>query len=379
LYTSPPDYVRTGAELAAALEKLGESEVIAVDTEFLRERTYYPKLCLVQAAHDNYCVLFDVLAIEDLSPLWDFLCDRSRTKVFHAARQDLEVLALARGAQLGVLAAPIGGPIFDTQVAAGFMGMPAQIGYADLVAKRLHRTLEKGQSRTDWSQRPLTGAQLRYAADDVIYLAELYRNLHAHLGQTERWQWMQADAQALEDPRLYVIEPSEAWQRLRGIEQYEPEQRAVAKALAEWRERRAIAKDRPRSWMLADDVLRQMAERMPMHMTELAEIRGIPRPLVEKRGTELLELIATARTRASDESAQPAFKPTRGQIKKVTRLMDFVRQEGAKLGISPELLITRREVERLAYFGKAGSFTEGWRGPAFGHRLVELANELRAE
>lgn len=380
MYTSPPDYVRTDAELADALVKLGTRDIVAIDTEFLRERTYYPKLCLVQAAHDDYCVLFDVLAIENLAPLWDFLCDRSRIKVFHAARQDLEVLALARGAQLGVIAAPIGGPIFDTQVAAGFMGLPAQIGYADLVAKQLHHSLDKGQSRTDWSQRPLTEAQLRYAADDVIYLVQLYHDLRERLGHTQRWTWLQEDAQALEDPSLYTIEPSDAWQRLRGIEQLEPEPRAIAKSLAEWRERRAIAKDRPRSWILPDDVLRQLAERMPTQAEELAEIHGVSRPLIAKRGAELTQLIADARTRAANETdAQPAFKPTRSQMKKVTRLMDFVREEGARLQISPELLTTRREIERLLYFGKPGSFTDGWRGHAFGERLMKLADELRAE
>ena len=235
MYTSTPDYVRTPEDLDAALARLADSPFVAIDTEFLRERTYYPKFCLLQIAHDNYCALIDVLALPTLTPLLDFLNDRNRLKVLHAAHQDLEVLGLARGAALGIQAtgtplAPLAGPFLDTQVAAAFLDMPASIGYADLVQRRLNHTLEKGQSRTDWSQRPLSDAQLLYAADDVIYLVELYHNLKKALGHTLRWGWIEEDAEQLEDPSLYVTDPVVAWQRLRFLEQLEPGPRAAAKA-----------------------------------------------------------------------------------------------------------------------------------------------------
>jgi len=380
LYTSTPAFVGTQAELTATLNELRRSDFVAVDTEFLRERTYFPKLCLVQLATEHHCALLDVLALQDLSELWEFLCDRSRTKVFHAARQDLEVLALARGAQMKVVVAPIAGPIFDTQVAAGFLNLPAQIGYADLVQKRLGNTLDKGQTRTDWSQRPLSTAQLRYAADDVIYLVDLYRNLKEALHALPQMQWIAEDAAGLENPKLFSTDPLDAWQRLRGLEQLQPEQRAAAKALAEWREQRAIQKDLPRSWVLSDDVLRLLAERLPATPEQLQSIHGLAPGLAAKRGGELLELIAAARTNAASEpEAKAAFKPTRAQMKRVTRLMEAVRAMGTELEISPELLVTRREVERLVYTGQPGSFMQGWRADVVGTRLMALAQEIRED
>jgi ribonuclease D len=376
LYTSTPDYVRTPEELAAALTKLSDSPFVAIDTEFLRERTYYPKFCLLQIAHDDYCALIDVLALPDLATLLDFLGDRKRLKVLHAAHQDLEVLALACGAQKGAHVAPLAGPFLDTQVAAAFLDMPASIGYADLVQRRLNHTLDKGQSRTDWSVRPLSAAQLTYAADDVIYLVELYHNLKAALSVTPRWGWIQEEAQQLEDPGLYATEPTMAWLRLRGLEQLEPEQRAAAKALTEWRERRAMQKDRPRSWILPDDTLRSIAVQLPATVDALAQIYGLPKGLVERRGEELLALLQESKARAIDEPPARDFRPTREQQKKVGELMDFVRKEGTRLQISPERLATRREVEALAFSGRVGSFGQGWRLQNFGEQLIKMAEKL---
>jgi len=376
LYTSTPDYVRTAEQLGAALEKLAASPFVAIDTEFLRERTYFPKFCLLQIAHDTYCALIDVLALPTLMPLLNFLNDRERLKVLHAAHQDLEVLAWAHGTALGTSIAPIAGPFLDTQVAAAFLDMPASIGYADLVQRRLNHTLEKGQSRTDWSQRPLSDAQLLYAADDVIYLVELYHNLKKALGHTLRWGWIEEDAEQLEDPRLYATDPLEAWQRLRGLEQLEPEPRAAAKALAEWRERRAIHKDRPRNWILTDDALRAIAEQLPTTVEALGHIKGLPAGLVQKRGEELLKLLADSKMNALNEPPARDMRPTRSQQKKVSSLMEFVRKEGARLHISPERLATRREVEALVFSGRVGGFGQGWRHHSFGERLIKTAEKL---
>ena len=166
---TPP--VITSAELLQALENLAPGDFIALDTEFMRESTYFPKLCLIQAANSGACAVLDPLTLPDLAPLWQFLADRRRTKVLHAARQDLEVLATARRDSA------VPGPIFDTQIAAALLGYPAQIGYGSLVAERLGHTLAKGHTRTDWTRRPLTPEQLQYAEDDVRYLVPLYLNL----------------------------------------------------------------------------------------------------------------------------------------------------------------------------------------------------------
>ncbi len=381
MYTSTPSYVQTLAELDIALAQLAQSPFVAIDTEFLRERTYYPKFCLLQIANDDYCALIDVLALPTLAPLMDFLNDRSRLKILHAAHQDLEVLALANGVAQGnaqnAVLSPIAGPFFDTQVAAAYLDMPANIGYADLVQRRLGHTLDKGQSRTDWSRRPLSEEQMTYASADVTYLVELYHDLKSALGNTLRWGWLEEDAQRLEDPTLYSTEPTEAWQRLRGLEYLQPDQRAAAKALAQWRERRAMHKDRPRSWILADDTLRQLAERLPGTLEDLAAIKGLPRGTVEKRGDELLKLLADSKAQAGNEKPASSFRPSPGQQKAVRTLMEFVRKQSAHLHISPEHLATRRDIEALVYNDVLGPFARGWRLASFGERLLAVAAEER--
>jgi ribonuclease D len=335
----------------------------------MRESTYYPKLCLVQAATDSYCVLIDALALENLQPLLTFLADQSRTKVLHAARQDIEVLSLAAHSD-----APIPAPIFDTQVAAGLLGHPAQIGYGDLVAKCLDHTLQKGQARTDWTRRPLSLEQLTYAADDVRYLVPLYHHLLDALTQRGRLAWLYEDALAFSNPTLYRTSPETAWQRLRGLEQMPPQQRAIVKALASWREQRAMQHDKPRGWILSDEALRAIAERAPSDLEELEQIRSVPPGVVKKRAAELLQLIEIARGNAANESA--AHRPTRPdsrQVALVTRIMGEVRATGDRLKISPELLATRRDVEQLVFSGKAGAFATGWRKAVIGDELLRLA------
>jgi len=379
LYTSPPDYVRTQTELLAAIARLSNAPFVAIDTEFLRERTYYPKLCLIQAGTDDYCVLIDVLEPLDLRPLFEFLNDRNRVKVLHAAHQDLEVLALTQGALLGLAVKPIAGPIFDSQVAAGYAGLSAQIGYGDLVQQRLNHSLDKGHARTDWSQRPLSAAQISYAADDVRYLVELYHDFRSAMSHTPQWRWIEEDAAQLEDPNLYSTQPVEAWKRLKGLEQLTPRQMAAAKALAAWREQRAMQKDLPRSWIIADDVIRALAERLPASVEDVANTHGISKGLAEKRADELVELITTASQAAANEPHTQWKRPPRSQINKVSRLMDFVREEAKRLNVSSELLATRREIEQLVFNGKVGDFGGGWRHGAFGQRLMQLAAEEPAD
>ncbi len=378
LYTSTPHYVCTPEDLAVALRELAPSPFVAIDTEFLREKTYYPKFCLLQIAHDDFCALIDVQQLPALQPILDFLNDRSRLKVLHAAHQDLEVLALANGAAHGIIVKPIEGPFFDTQVAAAFLDMPASVGYADLVQRRLHLTLDKGQSRTDWSKRPLSPEQLSYAAADVIYLSRLYHDLNDALIRNERLAWLEEEAARLENPSLYATEPGEAWQRLRGLEHLSPKSRAVAKALADWRERRAMSKDLPRGWILADDSLRLIAERAPSTLDELARIDVLSKGTAERHGEELLNLIAAAKSNGALEPPASDFRPSTAQQKTVRVLMDYVRKQGNQLRVSPEYLATRRAIEGLVFNGTIGPFGQGWRYRNFGAQLLKVADEERA-
>lgn len=374
----PTLLITTPEELAHGLALLANSDYIALDTEFMRESTYYPGLCLIQAAADDGCIVIDPLALEDLQPLWQFLADRKRVKVLHAARQDLEVLSQSMSRPLEADSLPIPGPIFDTQIAAALLGSPAQVGYGNLVTERLGHTLPKGQTRTNWAQRPLTREQLEYAADDVRYLAPLYLNLRDALQSAGRLHWLDEDTQELEDRSLYRVEPDAAWRRLKGLDRLRPEQRATAKLLAGWREARAMLKDKPRGWILADESLREIIERLPQSMQDLQAISSLPASLVRKRGEEILALIAQGRKNAAaEEPVTIPARPEAEQLARVTKLMAFVRSEAQKLGLAPELLATRRDAEHLVFSGRSDHLLSGWRREAIGERLVALAADLQ--
>jgi ribonuclease D len=371
-------YAATRTDLEHAIELLSRSDFVALDTEFMRESTYYAALCLIQAATPDGCVIIDPLALGDLQPLWELLDDRNRMKVLHAARQDLEVLSQApRSSVAGVAireGGRIPGPIFDTQIAAALLGHPAQIGYGSLVAARLGHTLAKGHARTDWTRRPLSPEQLSYAADDVRYLAKLYRDLRAALIETGRFEWLMEETSRLEDPALFRTEPEDAWRRLKGLDRLTPAQRLAAKRLAAWRETKAMKHDRPRGWILADEALREIAERLPASLADLEQIRQVPAGVVRKNGEELLAVVAQARREAHKEPEyELPGKPDPDQVARVTRLMSVVRKRAEEMKIAPELLATRRDVEQLVFSGRTQNIASGWRRSAIGEELLALA------
>ena len=358
--------INSAEQLSAAVFRMRGATRLAIDTEFMRESTYYPQLCLVQVASDTDCVLVDPLNGLDLGELLSLLAEPGRIKVVHAARQDLEVLYLAGGR------VPL--PVFDTQIAAAMVGLAPQIGYAELVARRLGHSIDKGQTRTDWSRRPLSPEQLAYAADDVHHLLELHSSLHAELQQRGRRHWLDEDDSAFADETLYRTEPAEAWRRVKGIGRLKPELRAVARDLARWREERAIASDRPRGWILQDDSLLAIAATAPRSLDELATVRGLQPAVLRKRGDELLAIVEAARGR-TEESMPDLFarrlEPDESAL--VGRLLDEVRAESGRLGISAELLATRRDIEALVRGQPDSGVLRGWRRGAIGERLLALA------
>src|ERR1700744_1603441 len=229
-------------DLAALARALERQVSIGVDTEFLRERTFFPKLCLLQlrAAGQIWCV--DTLNVGSLDALMPALTASDAPKLIHAARQDLEALYLTTQRVVS--------PVFDTQIAAACIGMKPQVGYAELVKTLLDVAIPKGQTRTDWSKRPLTRAQLEYAADDVLYLSDVAALLETRLRELGRESWVLEDCLELQDRRLYEPDLALAWERLRGIGQLPAEPRSRAKALAVWREKLARERDLPRAWIL---------------------------------------------------------------------------------------------------------------------------------
>lgn len=345
---------------------------VAVDTEFMRERTYYPKLCLIQLATASELACVDPLAIADLSPLTALWADETVTKVFHAASQDLEVLLQDSG--------EIPRPVFDTQIAATLLGYPDQVGYARLVAEQLEVSLDKSHTRADWSKRPLSDQELGYAADDVRYLARLYPALDADLRRRGRRDWLDAEFRGLVEPARYRPDPDAAWRRVRGGQRLRPAQRRVLAQLAAWREREAMAADRPRGWILKDDALLALAQKRPRDRAGLERVRGLPDALKKRHGERLLELIARAPDQPApaglEEPPQTPLPADRQPL--VDLLMAGLRERAAVEDIAVAALASRKELERLVGGERDLPVLSGWRRQAAGQALLDLLEGRRA-
>jgi ribonuclease D len=348
-----------------ALRELGEKASclphLAADTEFLRERTYHARLCLVQLAGDGWIACVDPLSGMDLEPLWR--CFDRVELTLHAARQDLEVLVGTSGR--------LPGRLFDTQIAAALCGFPAQIGYASLVKELLGVDLGKHQTRTDWSRRPLTTAQLEYAADDVRYLDDMRNMLTERLEELGRLEWARADSADLLDGALYMPAPHTAWQRLRGLARMDEKSAAAAAELAVWREEEALRADRPRQWILKDAVLLELAQRRPGDRQALADIRDMPAGLVRRAGDRLLRIIR-------DPASAPVVRrrpPSAADKALVAELADVVRGRAEELGIEPELLASRKELRQAVAGDAVLRALSGWRDEIVGGELRELLED----
>jgi ribonuclease D len=361
--------VTDSAGLDAAVAALGKASRLALDTEFMRERTYYAQPCLIQVASDRQCYLIDPLAELRLDALFEVLGDRTKLKILHAARQDLEVLLHAdpRGSGAGL---PV--PVFDTQVAAALIGLAPQIGYAELVARRLGHSIDKGQTRTDWARRPLSPEQLAYAADDVRHLLELHSALGADLAELGRSEWLREDMSAVEDIARYRIAPEEAWRRLKGLSRLTPRQRAIGRALAAGREQRAIPSDRPRGWILTDEALFALAVNVPESAAGLERGRSLPAASARKLGDELLTIVRSVVASPGDDDTPRSGRPEPARTALAAQLMQIVRDEALRLGITPELLATRRDVDLLVNGDADTPVLRGWRRALVGDRLRAL-------
>jgi ribonuclease D len=348
-------------QLPALARELESQPWIGVDTEFLRERTFFPRLCLLQLSSADRIWCIDTLQVR-LAALVPVLTAPAADKIIHAARQDLEAFYLTTRRVLS--------PVFDTQIAAGCIGMKPQIGYAELAQVLLGVTLTKGQTRTDWSKRPLSAEQLAYAADDVRHLGAIAARLRARLRELDREHWVLEDCRALEQTDLYEPDPSQAWQRLRGLQQLPPRPRARAKAIAVWREQAARERDLPRSWILPDAAIFDLAQANPANVTALQSLRSLPANFNEGFALALLECLrAEAASEPADQSQSLDQRPTAEQKALCQRLADLVDARAAQLGVSAEILAPRGELRALA-MGKPQSHVEtGWRRAEIGAAL----------
>jgi len=362
-------YIDTPAALDALCARLKGSPWLAVDTEFMRERTYYPELCLVQVATGDTVACVDTIALPSLEPLLQVLLDTRTVKVLHAARQDLEIIFH--------LAGKVPAPVYDTQVAARFLGLPEQVGYAALVQHLLGVSLDKSQARADWARRPLSPAALAYAADDVRHLRTVYARLKTELETRGRGSWPEPEMRALEDERLYRPAPDNAWGRLRGLQRLKPRALAALKSLAAWRERTAIAENRPRQWILKDEVLMDLARQLPADAAALAALRGVGEALVKRHGVALLQILGSAGSDGERAPKPPAPLSVK-QEAMVDALMAVLRLKAAGGDVSAASIANRAELERLVRGERQLPLLEGWRLEMAGRELLDFLEGRQA-
>jgi ribonuclease D len=346
-----------------------QSSHVAVDTEFLREKTYNAKLCLVQLGIGEHQYCIDVLAIEDLSLLADLFSDQKILKLFHAARQDMEVLYQT----LGVMPKPI----FDTQLAAAFNGLDMQIGYSALVQHRLDIELPKSQARTDWTRRPLSSVQLAYAADDVAHLTALYEISNGELEDQGKLAWYAHEIEDYYEVDRYMIDPAMAYKRLAGgglkvAQQY------VLKALAEWRESMAQLRDIPRTWVLRDDKLFDLAAQRP---TDVAEILRMG--VFGNKSSHRMAPIAAKLISEVEVGEQRLWDMVEPLDKRDKAICSGMMKELAKLAqeheVAQGLLATRRDVESLFRQGQSEKLLNGWREDLVGLPLLRFIESKAKE
>ena len=338
---------------------------IAIDTEFLRERTYRPELCLVQIKHEETLACIDTIAIDNLSALIELLMDDSVLKVFHAASQDLEIFYL--------LCKEVPTPIYDTQIAAPLLGYNEQIGYGNLVKERLGVELAKTQTRADWTRRPLPEKQITYALDDVIYLEQIYLDMHAELSKLGRSDWLKPAFAEWENPAKYDQPAGERWKKMRNIQRYKGETLAIIQLLSKWREIKARELNRPRNWLVKDDILCTLAQQRPDSEAELSHIRSLDRKTRERFGEELLNIIAQGRN--SKPQPLPPFtkkqKLDASNLARMQVLNAWVHQRAGELNIAAGLLGPQQMLEKMVT-GDGRSALRGWRDPLLGEDLSAL-------
>ena len=361
--------ITTTAELSAACERLATADFIAIDTEFMRETTFWPKLCLIQLASHEEAVIIDPVAGEDmdLAPFFALMADESVTKVFHAARQDIEIVY-----HLGGL---VPHPVFDTQVAAMVCGFGDSISYDQLVARVTGATIDKSHRFTDWARRPLSDNQLDYALADVTHLREVYAYLNTALADQGRTEWVQEEMATLTSPDTYRAEPEMAWTRLK-LRVRQPRDLAVLRAIAAWREREAQSRDIPRGRVLKDDAIYEIAAQKPKDETALARLRTIPRGFERsKSGREIVATVAEAL--ASPKETWPQVPKPRqapdGAGAATELLKVLLKQVAEANGVAAKVIATSDDLERLACNDTEGLGTlTGWRRELFGEKALAL-------
>jgi len=361
-------YIDNNEDLQTYCDSIKDSHTLFIDTEFIREKTYAPILCLIQVATEDTLACIDPLAISNLEPFLDLIYNEAIIKVFHAARQDLEIFYNLRQT------APR--PLFDTQIAATLLGHADQIGYGNLVDALLKVPLDKKYARTDWTQRPLSSEQLEYAINDVIYLREIYKLITQQLNANNRIEWLQDDFDYLSSDSTFEIFPDKMWRKVKGHNKLGGLQRAILQDLAAWREQKAVSSDKPRKWIISDDILLSLAQHQPDSDSTLSKIRGLPDGVIKKSGSTIIDIIKQSKQRPQDSwPALPKFAKTSVQQDAVVDcMMAIVRLCAAKEKISASMLCSRKDLEQWLLTAEPIALLSGWRNKIAGKQVRNFLN-----
>lgn len=361
------DLITTTDDLAQACARLGNSPYVTVDTEFLRESTYFPQLCVLQLASPDEAVVVDALADGlDLKPFFDLMANENVMKVFHAARQDIEIVWHRAGL--------IPHPIFDTQVAAMVLGYGDSISYDQLVLRITGDTIDKSNRFTDWTRRPLSKAQIDYAVSDVTHLRDVYRRLSADLEKRGRSEWLREEMDILTSPETYRMDPENAWQRLR-TRVRKPKELAVLIEIAAWREREAKARDVPRGRILKDEVVADIAVQAPTTIERLSALRSLPKGFERSKwGQDIPDLVKKALAR--DPRTLPVIeraKPAANGAAVVELLKVLLRMTSERHAVASKVIATVDDLEKIAADDRADvPALKGWRRELFGEKALAL-------
>ena len=359
----------TTSDLRAACAELAKSEFITIDTEFLRETTFWPELCLIQMASPTLEVLVDPLAKGlDLAPFFELMANPDVLKVFHAARQDIEIVH-----HLGGL---VPHPIFDTQVAAMVCGFGDSVSYDQLVQRVKGVQIDKSSRFTDWSRRPLTDKQLDYALADVTHLRDVYLALKTQLEREGRTSWLRDEMDVLEAPETYDLHPDDAWKRLK-MRLKKPQELAVLKLVAAWREREARARNVPRSRIVKDDTIYEIAQQQPRDAEAMSRLRTVPKGWERSaNGAAVLEAVNAALALPKSElPAIPRHAPVPEGVAAATELLKvLLKLTAEKHGVAAKILANSDDLEKIAMAGEAAEVAalSGWRRELFGDTALAL-------
>ena len=361
------DLISTTDDLAAVCGRMAKHPFVTVDTEFLRETTYYPLLCVAQMASPEEAVVVDALATGlDLSPLFALMASESVTKVFHAARQDIEIV--------WNMAKTIPHPIVDTQVAAMVLGYGDSISYDQLVQRITGDTLDKSHRFTDWTRRPLSDAQIAYALSDVTHLRDVYLKLATDLEKRGRSNWVEAEMEVLTSPETYRADPDRAWERLKSRVR-KPKELAVLMEVAAWREREAQTRDVPRGRVIKDDVIGDIAVQAPTSIERLGHLRSLPKGFERSRwGEQIIE--AVKRGLGRDPKTLPRLDRLRTSANgtaTVELLKVLLRMTAERHGVAAKVIATVDDLDRIAADDSADvPALKGWRRDLFGEKALAL-------